>query len=65
MANFETDRKTNLYVDRGPSGVAATVAQEHSVLGSTVTVWKSVLFTSRMLIETEKHYSKVEGESLG
>ena len=34
MANFETDRKTRLYVDHGPSGVAATVAQEHMVPGN-------------------------------
>ena len=59
MANFEVGRQTRLYVDHGPEGVASTVAQLHGK------DWRPVLYTGRSLTETEKRYSKVEGESLG
>ena len=64
MVNYETNRKTMLYVDHGPTGVASTVAQEHTLPESTDTVWRPVFYTSRAMTLTEQGYSKVEGESL-
>ena len=57
LANYEVGRKTRLYVDHGPQGVAATVAQLHSVRGSE-DAWKPVEHSSRALTETEQGYSK-------
>ena len=65
LANYEVGRKTRLYVDHGPQGVAATVAQLHAVRGSEEEVWRPVEHSSRALTKTEQGYSKVEGESLG
>ena len=59
MANFEVGKRTRLYVDHGPEGVASTVVQLHG------RDWRPVLYTGRSLKDTEKRYSKVEGESLG
>ena len=65
LANYEVGRKTRIYVDHGPQGVAATVAQLHKIPGSSEEAWRPVHYTSRALTKTEQGYSKVEGESLG
>ena len=31
MANFKSNKRTRLYVDHGPTGVASTLAQEHTI----------------------------------
>ena len=65
MGYFDPQRATILYVDKGPAGVAATVAQEYCVEGMDHTVWRPVNHTSQAKTETEMNYGKVNGESLG
>ena len=65
MANYDPGRKTRLYCDDGPHGVAATVAQEYKVDGVDHMVWRPVNYTSRAKTEVEMAYGKVDGESLG
>ena len=65
MANYDPERKTRLYCDDGPQGVAATVAQEYKMDGVDHTVWRPVNYTSRAKTEAEMDYEKVDGESLG
>ena len=65
MGYFDPQRATRLYVDEGPAGVAATVAQEYEVDGMDHTVWRPVHHTSRAKTKTEMNYGKVDGESLG
>ena len=65
MANYDPGRKTRLYCDDGPHGVAATVAQEYKVDGVDHMVWRPVNYTSRAKTEAEMAYGKVDGESLG
>ena len=60
LANYELHRKTRLYVDHGPFGVASTIAQEHQVPGSTDIAWRPVFYTSRALTITEQNYTKVK-----
>jgi transposase InsO family protein len=64
MASFDPERKTRLYVDEGPTGVAATVAQQHRVEGMDHPVWRPVAYNSRAKTEAELGYGKVDGESL-
>ena len=64
MANFETGRRTRLYMDHGTTGVVSIVAQEHKIPESTEKVWRPVFYTKRAMPLTEQGYSKVEGESL-
>ena len=64
MANYEVDRRTRVYVDHGPQGVAATLAQEYKVPGQAQPVWRPVNHTSRSMTVAEKNYGKTEGESL-
>ena len=57
-------------MDEGPTGVAATVAQEYKaeeVPGVEVdhSVWRSVCYNSRAKNESELNYGKVDGELLG
>ena len=49
LANYETGRRTRLYVDHGPEGIAATVAQEHQVPGSVQSSWRPVDHSARAL----------------
>ena len=64
MASYELNRKTRLYVDHGPGGVAGTVAQQHEVTDTMEKAWRPNNHSSRALTSTEQRYSKVEGESL-
>jgi transposase InsO family protein len=64
MANYDPKRETKLFVDDGPSGVAATVAQKYEVKGLDHPGWRPVAHNSRAKTEAEMNYSKVEGESL-
>ena len=64
MAPYDPAKQTRVYVDHGPGGVAATVAQNHGQLGAQDS-WRPVHYSSRSLTETEAGYSKVDGESLG
>ena len=64
MVNFDTGRHTRLYVDHGPGGVAATVAQRYEDEKTGDVVYRPVHHNSRALTETEAKYGKVEGESL-
>ena len=65
MANYDPKRRTRLYCDDGPQGVAGTVAQEYEVEGVDHSVWRPVNYTSRAKTVAEKDYGKVDGESLG
>ena len=65
MAYYDPSRPTRLYVDEGPAGVAATVAQEYNVDGVDHPVWRPVHHTSRAKTKCEQNYGKVDGESLG
>ena len=66
MAAYDPKKATRVYVDRGPDGVAATLAQEDpSLQVGGERCFRPVNYTSRALTEKEKRYSKVEGESLG
>ena len=64
MANYELDKKTRIYVDHGPAGVAGTIVQDHELPDTMEKAWRPVNHTSRALTTTEQGYSKVEGESL-
>ena len=64
LANFDTKRKTRVYIDHGPSGVGATLAQLHTVDGLDHDVWRPVRYNSRAMTKSEKEYGKVDGESL-
>ena len=61
---YDPKRHTRIYVDHGPKGVAATVAQRYDEAGETEPVYRPVTYTSRALKKAERGYSKVEGESL-
>ena len=63
MVNYDVSKPTRLYVDHGPCGVAATVAQGYHD-GNGGLVYRPVHHSSRVLTETEQRYGKVEGESL-
>ena len=65
MANYDPKKPTRLYVDKGPEGVAATVAQNRKVEGLDQEVWQLVHHNSRAKTECEANYGKVDGESLG
>ena len=65
LVNYDPARKTRLYVDHGPKGVAATVAQKYDVVGQREPQYRAVYHSSRSLTKAEMGYSKVEGESLG
>ena len=64
LMNYEKDRPTRLYVDHGPKGVAATVAQGYKVEGQRQLQWRAVHHSSRALTKAELNYQKIEGESL-
>ena len=64
MVPYDPKRRTRIYVDHGPEGVAATVAQRYEKIGEKEEVYRPVAYNSRSLKEAEKSYSKVEGESL-
>jgi len=53
-----------VYVDDGPAGVAATVAQEYPVKGVDHPVWKPVTYTSCTKTKAEMNYGKVDREFL-
>ena len=65
MAHYDPARDTRLYVDEGPAGVAATVAQKYKLEGMDHPVWRPVHHTSRAKTPAEMNYGKVDGESLG
>ena len=49
LANYEVDRKTRLYVDHGPHGIASTVAQLHELPDSKEAAWRPVQYSSRAM----------------
>ena len=63
MVNFDTSRHTRLYVDHGPGGVAATVAQRYENEETGEDIYRPVHHNSRVLTDTETNYGKIEGES--
>ena len=65
MAYLDPQKETRLYVDEGPAGVAATVAQIQEIQGVDHSVWRPVNHTSRSKTVSELNYGKVDGESLG
>ena len=65
MGYYDPTRPTRLYVDEGPAGVAAIVAQRYEMEGIDHPVWRPVNHTSRAKTKTEMNYGKVDGESLG
>ena len=64
LANYDPKLPTRLYVDHGPRGVAATVAQDYSKGNSSEKLWRPVHYQSRSLTKAELSYGKVDGESL-
>ena len=64
MVNYDTARHTRVYIDHGPVGVAATVAQKYVDEVTGDEVYRPVHHNSRVLTPTEERYGKVEGESL-
>ena len=69
MANYDPKRETRLFVDDGPSGVGATVAQRYQPeevdrVKLDHAVWRPVHYGSRAKIVSELNYGKVDGESL-
>ena len=65
LMNYDPERETRLYVDHGPEGIAATVAQGYEVPNQREKQWRTVHHTGRSLQQSEKGYTKMEGESLG
>ena len=59
IANFNISRHTRLYVDHGPEGVAAKVAQRYLDEDSGVVIYCSVHHNSSFLTDTEEKYSNV------
>ena len=64
LVNYDTRRAPRLYVDHGPVGIGATVAQRYDVPGQTQPDWRPVTHNSRTLTKAEQGYEKIEGESL-
>ena len=64
LANFEQGRKTRVYVDDGPHGLGATLAQKYDITGIDHPVWRPVAYASRTKTTAELNYGKVDGESL-
>ena len=64
--NYDPDRKTKVYVDHGPGGVASTVAQGYSNdkdPRDRAIQWRPVYHTSRALTKAEQGYGKTDEES--
>ena len=61
---YDPARQSRLYVDDGPAGIPATVAQLHDVEGLDHPVWRQVTHTCRAKTTAEMNYSKVDGKSL-
>ena len=64
LVNYDPKRRTRVYVDHGPEGIASTIAQAYKVEGERKDQWRTVYHTSRALTKAEKNYGKIEGESL-
>ena len=64
LTNYDPTKKTRLYVDDDPAGLAATVAQLHPIEESDKGAWKPVTHTSRAKTQSELIYGKVDGKSL-
>ena len=64
LVNYDPERETRLYVDHGPEGIAATVAQGYKVKGQEELQWRTVYHSGRSLEKAERGYGKIEGESL-
>ena len=64
LANYDPARPTKLYVDDGPAGVAATVAQPHELEAFDHPVWIPITHTSRAKTTAKMNYVKVDGDSL-
>ena len=59
MVNYDPKRKTRLYVDHGPGGLAASVCQLYNEIGETKQ-WRMVTHKSRTLEKAEQNYGKIE-----
>ena len=64
LASFDPVKETRVYVDHGPTGLGATLAQLHEVDGLDHKVWRPVRYNSRAMVSSELNYGKVDGESL-
>ena len=60
MGAFSAEHETQLVVDRGPEGIAATVMQKDP----DTSQWRPINYTSRAKTPTERNYLPIEGESL-
>ena len=65
LVNYNSKTKTRLYLDEGPEGLVATVAQHYKVEGMDHEVWCPVSHNSRSKTNSERNYGKVDGENLG
>ena len=64
LVSYDTKRSTRLYVDHGPNGVCATIAQRYDVPWEKKPEWRPVTHGSRTLTGAEVGFGKSEGESL-
>ena len=64
LANYDPERKTTLWVDHGPQGIASTLTQEYEVPGFREVQHRPVYHNSRALTKAEQGYGKIDGESL-
>ena len=62
LTKQDPERKTRLYMDHRPVGIASMVAQKYVEEGQDV--WKAVYHNGRKLEPAKARYHKIEGESL-
>ena len=53
-----------MYVDHGPKGLGAMLAQQYVVPEEPQGCWRPIIHTSRVMSNAEMNYGKTEGESL-
>ena len=53
LASFDPEKETRVYVDHGPTGLGATLAQKHSAPGLDHEVWRPVQYKSRAMTVSE------------
>ena len=58
LIHYDPKGKTRIYVDHGPKGLGAILAQEYEVPEEPRKYWRLVLHTSRVMSQTEKNYRK-------
>ena len=57
LANFDPNRKTRVYVDHGPLGLGATLAQLYEIEEEPKEAWRPVRYASRALLDSEENFA--------